>query len=115
MADSTISGLTAAGTLTGTEEVAIVQSSSTKKTTVRDMAELVIAPIYTVDFMSSLITIFYAPIAFSIDSVTDLVNSPTTTILVNDASYTLGVAISAGDKITVSVSTNAVVRLITSL
>lgn len=40
MADIKISDLTAAGTLTGTEEVPIVQSSSTVKATAQDIADL---------------------------------------------------------------------------
>jgi hypothetical protein len=40
MADSKISDLTSAGALTGTEEVVIVQSSSTVKTTTQDIADL---------------------------------------------------------------------------
>lgn len=40
----------------------------------------------------------------TIDSVDDLAGTPTTTILVNDAAYTLGAAIASGDKIKVSVS-----------
>ena len=107
MADSTISGLGAVGALAGSEPVATVQSSTTKRVTVREIAELVVAPLYTVEL--------YAPLSFSIDSVTNIVNAPTTTILVNTAAYTLGTSIPTGAKITVTVSTAAVVQLITSL
>lgn len=40
MADVPISGLPAAGALTGTEEVPVVQSATTKKTTTQDIADL---------------------------------------------------------------------------
>jgi len=68
-------------------------------------------PEFVVELMDDTTVDFYAPYAMSIESVTDILNSPTTTIQVNDASYTLGAAISTGDKITVTVSTEAVVTL----
>ena len=114
MADSTISLLTPASALAGTEFVPIFQSG-TKKTTVQDIAELVVAPLYTVELIDVLTVDFYAPLSFSIDSITDIVNAPTTTILVAGAAYTLGTSIAIGAKITVTVSTAAVVQLITSL
>ena len=70
--------------------------------------------VFTIDLMDALTVTFYAPQALSIDSVTDVVNSPTTTILVGGSAYTLGTAITAGQSINVTVSTNAVVNLITS-
>lgn len=115
MADSTISALGAVGALVGTEPIATVQSATTKKVTVREIAELVVAPLYTVELMDVLTVDFYAPLSFSIDSVTDIVNAPTTTILVAGAAYTLGFSIAIGAKITVTVSTAAVVQLVTSL
>tara|TARA_R110002074_G_scaffold326821_1_gene497309 strand:- start:495 stop:842 length:348 start_codon:yes stop_codon:yes gene_type:complete len=115
MADSPISLLTPASALAGTEALPIVQSSTTKKTTVQDIAELVVAPLYTVELIDVLTVDFYAPLSFSIDSITNIVNAPTTTILVAGASYTLGTSIAIGAKITVTVSTAAVVQLITSL
>jgi len=115
MADSTISALSAATALTGAEELVAVQSATTKKTTVQDVAEFVTAPIYTVELIDVLTVDFYAPLSFSIDSVTDIVNAPTTTILVAGSAYTLGTSIATGAKITVTVSTAAVVQLITSL
>jgi hypothetical protein len=115
MADSPISSLGTAGALDGTEVLATVQSSTTKKVTVRKVAELVVAPLYTVELIDVLTVDFYAPLSFSVDSVTDILNAPTTTILVAGAAYTLGTSIAIGAKITVTVSTAAVVQLITSL
>ena len=51
MADSPISSLGTAGALDGTEVLATVQSSTTKKVTVRKVAELVVAPLYTVELI----------------------------------------------------------------
>ena len=67
---------------------------------------------FAIEFMSGVLTLdFYAPYQFKINSVTNLLNSPTTTILVAGASYTLGTNITAGSKITVTVSTASVIRL----
>tara|TARA_R110001606_G_scaffold56821_1_gene137657 strand:+ start:14151 stop:14516 length:366 start_codon:yes stop_codon:yes gene_type:complete len=71
-------------------------------------------PVFTIDLIDALTVTFYAPEALSIDSVTDVVNSPTTTILVGGSAYTLGTAITAGQSINVTVSVNAVVNLVTS-
>lgn len=68
------------------------------------------AILHTIELIDELTTDYYAPFDMSIDSVTDLVNSPTTTIQVNAAAYTLGNSISAGDKITVTVDVAAVVQ-----
>jgi hypothetical protein len=57
---------------------------------------------------------FYAPFNLQIDSVTNLVNSPTTLISVNNSPYTLGNSITAGNSITVSVSTASVINLNTT-
>ncbi len=63
------------------------------------------------EFMSGILTVdFYAPYAMTIDTVTDVKNTPTTTILVNGSAYTLGTAITLGSLITVTVSTASVVR-----
>ena len=116
MSDSKISDLSASTALTGTEEVAIVQGGDTVKATAQDIADLSTggSTVFTIDLMDALTVTFYAPEALSIDSVTDIVNSPTTTILVGGAAYTLGTAITAGQSINVTVSTNAVINLITS-
>lgn len=61
--------------------------------------------------MSGLLTVnFYAPYAMTIDSVTNVKNAPTTTILVNGSAYTLGTAITLGSLITATVSTASVIR-----
>ena len=44
MANSTISGLTAAGALSGTEKLPLVQGGTTKRTTLADIATFAIAP-----------------------------------------------------------------------
>ena len=117
MSDSKISDLSTSTALTGTEEVAIVQGGNTVKTTAQDIADLSTgggSTVFTIDLIDALTVTFYAPEALSIDSVTDIVNSPTTTILVGGSAYTLGAAITAGQSINITVSTNAVVNLITS-
>lgn len=75
--------------------------------------DLIDSDIYNIslEFMSGLLTVdFYAPYAMKIDTVTDVKNTPTTTILVNGSAYTLGTAITLGSLITVTVSTASVVR-----
>jgi hypothetical protein len=71
-------------------------------------------PVFTVELMDYLSQDFYAPFALEIDSVTPIVNSPTTTLAVNDSVYTLGNSISVGSKITVSLNTAGVVNLNTT-
>ena len=66
---------------------------------------------WVVDLMLAVTTDIYAPYDLSIETVTDIKNSPTTTLLVNGGAYVLGTGIVLGDKITVTVSTNAVVNL----
>lgn len=68
-------------------------------------------PEFIVELIDETSIDFYAPYAMSIDSVTNILNSPTTTIRVADQGYTLGNSISAGAKINVQVSTAAVIRL----
>lgn len=71
-----------------------------------------LAPVlWTVDLMDSTSIDIYAPYAMSIDSVVNLVNSPTTTILVGGISYTLGTTIGGGNLINISVSTASVLNL----
>jgi hypothetical protein len=71
-------------------------------------------PIITVELIDAVTVNFYASYSYQIDSVTNIVNTPTTTILVNNLAYTLGTAISIGDKITVSVNTVGVINLNTT-
>jgi len=111
MADSAISALPASATLAGTELLATVQSGVTKQVAVQDVAELPTAPKFTVELIDVLTVDFYAPSVFNIDSVTDIVNVPTTTILVAGVAYTLGTSIALGAKITVTVSAAAVIQL----
>ena len=117
MSDSKISDLSASTALTGTEDVAIVQGGNTVKTTAQDIANLSTgggSTVFTIDLMDALTVTFYAPSDITIDSTDNIVNSPTTTILVRGSAYTLGTSITKGDDINVTVSTNAVVNLITS-
>ena len=71
-----------------------------------------LAPVlWTIDLMSSTSVDIYAPYALSIDSVANVKNSPTTTILKNGSAYTLGTSIASGDTINISVSTASVINL----
>jgi len=71
-----------------------------------------LAPVlWTIDLMSSTTIDIYAPYALSIDSVVNVKNSPTTTILKNGSAYTLGTSIAIGDTINISVSTASVINL----
>jgi hypothetical protein len=71
-------------------------------------------PVFTVELMNYLSVDFYAPFALEIDSVTNIVNAPTTTLAVNGSTYTLGNPITIGSKITTTVSTVGVVNLNTT-
>jgi len=71
-------------------------------------------PVITVELIDAVTVNFYASYSYQIDSVTNITNSPTTTILVNNSAYTFGTAISTGAKITVSVNTIGVVNLNTT-
>jgi hypothetical protein len=68
-------------------------------------------PEFVVELIDDVTVDFYAPYDMSIESVADILNSPITTIQVNNSSYVLGNNILKGDKITVSVNTPAVVTL----
>tara|TARA_R110000868_G_scaffold35931_1_gene128128 strand:+ start:2001 stop:2372 length:372 start_codon:yes stop_codon:yes gene_type:complete len=71
-----------------------------------------LAPVlWTIDLMSSLTIDVYAPYVLSIDSVANVKNAPTTTILKNGSAYTLGTSIALGDTINISVSTASVINL----
>ena len=60
--------------------------------------------------MDSLDLEIYAPNDISIDSIIDLVNNPTTTILVNNLPYTPTTLITSGDKINVTTDINSVIQ-----
>lgn len=79
--------------------------------TIKNKYVTVLKPKYTVELMDALTVDFYAPYALKIDSVTNILNSPTTTLKDDGAAYTLGNTIASGSKITVTVTTAAVVTL----
>jgi len=67
---------------------------------------------WTLDFTAGTLTVdLYAPFNLSIDVVTNIVNAPTTTILVNAGAYVLGDPILQGDEITVTVNIAGVINL----
>ena len=57
---------------------------------------------------------FYSPFNLQIDTVTPIVNTPTTTLAVNGVTYSLGTSISVGSKITTTLNTAGVVNLNTT-
>ena len=68
--------------------------------------------IWTVDFTDGeLNTILYAPYNLAINSVTNVYNSPTTSISSSGSPYTLGNAITTGEPIDITVSTGSVINL----
>ena len=79
--------------------------------TIKNKNVTVLKPKYTVELIDALTVDFYAPYNLSIDSVTNILNSPTTTLKDDGATYTLGATIASGSKITVTVNTAAVVTL----
>ena len=71
-------------------------------------------PVFTVELMDYLSVDFYSPFNLQIDTVTPIVNSPTTTLAVNGVTYSLGTSISVGSKITTTLNTAGVVNLNTT-
>jgi hypothetical protein len=67
--------------------------------------------LYTIELMDALTVDFYAPYALKINTISNILNSPTTTILDDGAAYTLTNTIAVGSKITVTVNTAAVINL----
>jgi hypothetical protein len=67
--------------------------------------------LYTIELIDALTVDFYAPYDLKINTVTDILNSPTTTIEDDGVPYTLTNTILAGSKVTVTVDTAAVVNL----
>ena len=67
--------------------------------------------VYTIELIDALTVDFYAPYDLKINTVTDILNSPTTTIEDDGVPYTLTNTILAGSKVTVTVDTAAVVNL----
>ena len=67
--------------------------------------------VYTIELIAALTVDFYAPYDLKINSVTDILNTPTTTIDDDNVAYVLGATIAAGSKITVTVNTASVVNL----
>lgn len=65
----------------------------------------------TFELIGALTTDYYASSSFSVSAVTNVVNAPTTTLTLNGSAYTLGNPIVSGDKLTVTVSVAAVVKL----
>lgn len=66
----------------------------------------------TLEFMSGVLTTtFYAPFGMTIDTITNVLNSPTTSITVGGSPYTLETSITQGAEIVVTVSTASVIRL----
>ena len=64
-----------------------------------------------VELMDATDITFYAPNIMSIDSITNILNTPSILIEVGSNSYTLGNSISAGSQITINASTESVIKL----
>jgi len=70
------------------------------------------AVIFTIDLMDEQESgDIYAPFDFKINSVENVKNTPSTTIEVEDSTYTLGDNITKGDKINIEVDTAFVINL----
>ena len=79
--------------------------------TIKNKNVTILKPKYTIELIDALTTDFYAPYNLSIDSVTNILNAPTTTIQDDGVAYTLGNTIASGSRITITVNTAAVVTL----
>lgn len=82
---------------------------STNNLTCGDL--IVKKPKITVELVDALTVNFYNRYAMSIDSITNVLNSPTITIQDDNVAYTLGTTIAIGSKITITASTASVVVL----
>lgn len=112
MADSRISNLNAVVTPALTDVYPVVQGGETKKITLEQIKNRIeLLPVFTIELIDVLTLDFYAPFDMQINTVTDLVNLPITTLEVGGVAYVLADPINAGDKITVTVNTAAVVQL----
>lgn len=67
--------------------------------------------VYTVELVDALTVNFYAPYNMKINSVSNILNSPTITIQDDGVAYTLTNTIASGSKITVTANTASVVNL----
>jgi hypothetical protein len=79
-----------------------------------DLQNALNADTFALDFTAGVLTYsFYAPYAMKINSVTNVLNAPTTTITttVGLTPYTLGDTITIGTLINITVSTSSVIRL----
>ena len=117
MADSRISNLPTGTSLEDTDLFAVAQgdidtSFTTIQASTADVKTYIQSkPEFVVELVDAQTVDFYAPFEMSIDSVTDILAAPTTTIQVAGAAYTLGDTIIAGRAITVDVDIAAVIRL----
>ena len=74
----------------------------------------VVVETITIELIDALNVVFYNDYAISIESITNIVNSPNITILVDSLAYTLGVTIPIGSKIDIITDTQCVINLITN-
>ena len=66
---------------------------------------------FTIELIDALTVDFYAAYALKINSISNVLNAPSITILDDGAAYTLGNTIAIGSKITVTANTASVVNL----
>jgi hypothetical protein len=66
---------------------------------------------WTIELIDAQSVNFYAPYDLTIESVTNVLNSPTIQIKDDNVNYTLGSTIVVGSKITINVNTASVVNL----
>lgn len=87
-------------------------NSNLAATNVQDaIDEIVNNVVFTIELIDALTVDFYAPYDLQINSITDILNSPVTTIEDDGVPYVLTNTILAGSLITVTVDTAAVVNL----
>jgi len=77
----------------------------------KKLSEVLSDDLFTIELIDAQTVDFYAPKNMKINSITNLVASPTTTLEVNSISYTLGTSITQGSKITVDVNIASVINL----
>lgn len=86
-------------------------TSGLTATNVQDAIDELSEIIFTIEFIDGLNTDFYAPYDMKINSISNVLNAPTITILDDGVTYTLTNTIFAGSKISVSSNINSVINL----
>ena len=102
---------TSINTMTGLTINGAITSTSLSSTTVSATTIYVQNEPWTIELIDAQTLDFYAPYALNINSITNILNSPTISLKDDGVAYTLGNSIASGSKISVSANTASVITL----